>query len=148
MAVEPAPSPPSRAEDLARAYLEALQAKDRDAILAILADDFVLEVPCNVSGTNDFSDSWRGIDTAAEKYEETFRTIEVLRYTEVEIFGTPGGEVAFAEGLGVMKMASGRPYENRYVFRFDVAGGKIRRIREYLNPVTSAIAFGIPLPGS
>ncbi len=45
-----------------------------------------------------------------------------------------------------MKMANGRPYENRYVFRFDVENGKIRRIREYLNPVTSAVAFGLPLP--
>lgn len=27
-------------------------------------------------------------------------------------------------------------------------GGKIRRIREYANPVTSAIAFGLPLPQS
>ena len=45
-----------------------------------------------------------------------------------------------------MKMATGLPYENRYVFRFDAEDGKITRIREYLNPVTSAIAFGIPLP--
>ena len=45
-----------------------------------------------------------------------------------------------------MKMANGRPYANRYVFRFDVEGGKIKRIREYANPITAAIAFGIPLP--
>lgn len=136
------------AADLGRAYLEALQAKDRDAILSILADDFVLEVPCNVSGSNDFSDSWRGIDTASENYDETFRQIEVLEYTDVEIFAGKDDRVAFAEGLGVMKMATGKPYENRYVFRFDAENGKIKRIREYLNPVTAAISFGIPLPQS
>ncbi|MGO8860453.1 MAG: nuclear transport factor 2 family protein [Acidimicrobiales bacterium] len=141
-----ATEPIVRAEDLARAYLDALQAKDKGAILSVLADDFVLEVPCNVSGTNDFSDSWRGIETASERYDDTFRQIEVLRYTDIEIFGGSDGTVAFAEGLGVMKMATGLPYENRYVFRFDVEDGKIKRIREYLNPVTSAIAFGIPLP--
>jgi hypothetical protein len=32
------------------------------------------------------------------------------------------------------------------VLRFDVADGKIKRIREYVNPVTGAIAFGYPLP--
>lgn len=136
------------AADLGGAYLEALQAKDRDAILSILADDFVLEVPCNVSGTNDFSDSWRGIDTASDKYDETFQQIEVLKYTDIEIFAGKDDGVAFAEGLGVMKMATGVPYENRYVFRFDVEDGKIKRIREYLNPVTAAISFGIPLPQS
>ena len=43
-------------------------------------------------------------------------------------------------------MTNGRPYDNRYVFRFDAEGGKLKRIREYANPVTAAVAFGIPLP--
>jgi ketosteroid isomerase-like protein len=134
------------AAELAEAYLVALQAKDKEAILAIVTDDFELEVPCNVSGTNDFSDSWRGLEAAAAGWDNAFREIEVLHYTDLEFTGGEDGKVAFAEGLGVMKMANGRPYENRYVFRFDVENGKIRRIREYLNPVTSAVAFGIPLP--
>ncbi len=47
-----------------------------------------------------------------------------------------------------MMMANGRPYRNRYIFRFETKNGKITRIREYTNPVTSAIAFGLPLPQS
>jgi ketosteroid isomerase-like protein len=74
-----ADQPMNVAELLARTYLDALQAKDKDAILSILAEDFVLEVPCNVSGTNDFSDSWHGIDTSSQRYDDTFRQIEVLR---------------------------------------------------------------------
>jgi ketosteroid isomerase-like protein len=134
------------AVELGRAYLDALQAKDRDAILALLADDFALEVPCNISGSNDLSDSWYGLEAARANYDLTFRTINDLRYDELEY--TPGAEdgVAFAEGLGVMTMFNGNPYRNRYVFRFDTAGGKIRRIREYLNPITSALAFGRALP--
>jgi ketosteroid isomerase-like protein len=134
------------AAELAEAYLVALQAKDKEGILAIVTDDFELEVPCNVSGTNDFSDSWRGLEAAKAGWDSAFREIEELQYTDLEFTGGENGKVAFAEGLGVMKMANGRPYENRYVFRFDVENGKIRRIREYLNPVTSAVAFGIPLP--
>lgn len=134
------------AEALAHAYLRALQAKDRDAILAILADDFVLEIPLNVPGTNDLSDSWRGLAAAATNYDIAFREIDVLKYTDLEITGGRDASVAFAEGLGVMRMTNGRPYANRYVFRFDIEGGKIKRIREYTNPVTGAIAFGIPLP--
>jgi ketosteroid isomerase-like protein len=136
------------ASDLARAYLVALQAKDKDAILSILTDDFVLEVPCNISGTNDLSDSWSGLKAAAANYENTFRVIEVLQYVDLEFTQGNDRSVAFAEGLGVMKLANGNPYRNRYVFRFDVTGGKIKRIREYLNPITSALAMGKPLPQS
>ena len=134
------------AVDLARAYLDALQAKDRDRILALLAEDFALEVPCNVSGTNDLSDSWHGLENAAANYDATFRKIEVLQYADLEF--TPGRDdrIAFAEGRGVMRMASGRPYRNIYIFRFDVENGKIRRIREYANPVTAALSMGFPLP--
>ncbi|TAL03737.1 MAG: hypothetical protein EPO08_03350 [Rhodospirillaceae bacterium] len=134
------------AEELAHAYLVALQAKDKEAILSLLADDFSLVVPCNVSGSNDLSDSWRGLESASANYDLAFKVIEVLKYTDIEV--TPGRDanVAFAEGRGVMKMANGRPYENVYVFRFDVDGGKIKRIREYTNPVTAAMAFGMPLP--
>jgi ketosteroid isomerase-like protein len=136
------------AAELAQAYLTALQAKDKEGILAIVTDDFELEVPNNVSGTNDFSDSWRGLEAASAGWDMAFREIEVLHYTDLEFTGGEGGAVAFAEGLGVMKMANGRPYENRYVFRFDIENGKIRRIREYLNPVTSAVAFGRKLPAT
>lgn len=138
----------STAEAMGREYLRALQAKDKHAIFAILADDFALEVPFNVPGTNDYSDSWRGLEAADANYDVTFRIIQDLIYTELEF--TPGRDdnVAFAEGLGVMTMANGRPYRNRYIFRFETRDGKLSRIREYANPVTSAIAFGLPLPAS
>jgi ketosteroid isomerase-like protein len=134
------------AVELAQAYLDRLQAKDRDGILALLAEDFALEVPCNVSGTNDYSDSWHGLEAAADNYDATFRKIELLKYVDLEF--TPGRDpdIAFAEGRGVMRMASGRPYNNVYIFRFDTRGGKIRRIREYANPVTAALAMEFPLP--
>ena len=44
-----------------------------------------------------------------------------------------------------MPMVNGRPYNNRYVFRSGLRDGKTQRIREYCNPVTSAMSFGIPL---
>jgi len=136
------------AEDLGREYLRALQAKDKQAIFAIISEDFELEVPLNVSGSNDFSDSWRGLEAADANYDTTFRIIEDLVYTDLEITPGKNPEVAFAEGLGVMRMANGRPYRNRYIFRFESRNGKLWRIREYTNPVTSAIAFGLPLPQS
>jgi ketosteroid isomerase-like protein len=134
------------AAELGKEYLDALQAKNRDWLVSLLAEDFTLEIPCNVAGTNDRSDSWSGRDKAPDTYDLYFRTIDVIKYVDLEITAGKDDNVAFAEGLGVMKMVNGRPYENRYIFRFDVESGKIKRIREYLNPVTSAVAFGIPLP--
>ena len=136
------------ASELGRAYLDALQAKDRDAILALLAEDFALEVPCNISGTNDLSDSWYGLEAARANYDLTFQTIDKLVYVDLEFTQGADPNVAFAEGMGVMTMFNGNPYRNRYVFRFDTKDGKIRRIREYLNPITSALAFGMALPTS
>jgi ketosteroid isomerase-like protein len=134
------------ASDLAKAYLTALQAKDKAGIMSILAEDFTLEIPYNILGTNDFSDSWSGLEAADANYDNTFRKIEVLQYDELEFMQCTDPGIAFAEGLGVMTMANGNPYRNRYVFRFDTANGKIKRIREYLNPITSALSFGIALP--
>ncbi|MDR2858305.1 MAG: nuclear transport factor 2 family protein [Novosphingobium sp.] len=136
------------AAELADAYLTALQAKDMNAMLALLAPDFTLEIPCNLSGTNDRSDSWTGIANAEPNYAQAFRMIEVLQYTDVEINQAANPSVAFLEGRGTMRMANGNPYNNRYVFRFDVdlESGKIRRAREYVNPVTFAVAMYQPLP--
>ena len=136
------------AAELADAYLTALQAKDMDAMLALLAPDFTLEIPCNLSGTNDRSDSWTGIENAKANYAQAFQMIEVLKYADVEINQAADPSVAFLEGRGVMRMANGNPYRNQYVFRFDVdlENGKIKRAREYVNPVTFAVAMHQPLP--
>jgi ketosteroid isomerase-like protein len=132
--------------DLARAYLTALEQKDLEGLLAILTEDAVLEMPFDVSGTNSPRDLWRGIDGAAAHYGQAFTDVASITFTDVAISPTIDPNVIFAEALGDMAMVNGRPYNNRYVFRFDLRDGKIRRIREYGNPVTSAISFGLPLP--
>jgi ketosteroid isomerase-like protein len=134
------------AGELGKAYLTALQAKDREAIVGLLAEDFILEMPCNVSGTNDKSDSWHGREVTRSKFGEAFQTIETIHFEELEFTQGCEPDTAFVEGRGVMKMYNGRPYDNRYVFRFDAEDGKIKRVREYLNPVTAAISFELPLP--
>jgi ketosteroid isomerase-like protein len=140
-------SSPTAAE-LGREYLRALAAHDKPGIMALLADDFALEVPCDVAGNNDLADSWHGLEAADSNYDLAFAIIADTTYVDFEV--TPGKDdnVAFIETRGDMTMANGRPYKNRYVFRFDAKDGKLFRIREYCNPVTSAIAFGLPLPVS
>ena len=138
------------AEALGREYLRALQAKDKGAILAILADDFELVVPCTLSGVNDNqSATWRGLtgpDGANINLDKTFETIEPICYPDLEFTSGANPDIAFAEGLGEMRMKTDRHYRNIYVFRFDSEAGKLKRIREYVNPITWAISMGVQLP--
>ena len=138
--------PPTASRDVVVAYLTAMEQKDKEGLVAVLADDTVLEMPLDVSGTNQPRDLWRGTDGAATHYGQAFEDVDSIKFTEVDICPTVDPDVVFAEALGDMAMVSGRPYKNRYVFRFDLRQGKIRRIREYCNPVTSALSYGIPLP--
>lgn len=130
-------------------YLAALQRKDLPALLSLLDADFVFEVPFTASGDNDpaaaDSRTQRGLTDAAANFRRAFGEIETLVFSDIEVIPSSNPEVVFAEAVGDMRMANAQPYRNRYVFRFDLERGKIRRVREYLNPVTSARAFGRPI---
>lgn len=134
---------------LVRAYLEALERQDPDALCALVTDDFVLEVPLSLSGNNDPGEAmaWRGIEDFRANYAEYFPTVLTSqRLTDVAIRPTVDADIVYAEALGDMTLANGRPYKNRYVFRFRLRDGKICELLEFANPVTGAIAFGLPLP--
>ena len=63
----------------------------------------------------------------------------------MELSITADGSRLFIEQRGNMTMADGRPYRNRYVFRFDVRDGRVSHVREYINPIISAHAFDRPI---
>ena len=138
--------PASTAEELAHEFLRVIQRKDIDAMCALLADDFTLEVPYNRSGTNDLSDSWHGPAAARENFLRVWREmIDVVEYAMIEVTPARDPNIAFAETLGDMRMFNGNPYRNRYVFRFDCMDGRIRRLSEYANPASSLLAWGMAL---
>lgn len=135
--------------ELVRAYLEALQRQDPEALCALVTEDFVLEVPLSPSGRNESSDAmaWRGIEDFRANYAEYFPTVMASqRLTDVVIRPTFDLDVVYAEAFGDMVLANGRPYKNRYVFRFRIRDSKICELLEFANPVTGAIAFEQPLP--
>jgi hypothetical protein len=61
--------------------------------------------------------------------------------TEANLTVSADGSRVFFEGRGHLSMSSGKTYRNRYVRRFDLVGGKIKRC-QYYNPIQSAYAFG------
>lgn len=134
---------------LGRAYLDALSRMDLPAIMAVLDRDIQLEYPFEASG-----DTRPGATRVIRGYsvvEDTLRAglplQKRIRFDVESVSLSAAGDTSFIECRGDVVMRDGRLYRNRYVFRFDSDQGLITRIREYMNPVTAALAFGRPIAG-
>jgi ketosteroid isomerase-like protein len=135
----PAPSP----EAVVTAFLEAMTQKNRAAAAALLDADAVAEYPFDRSGKTE-PGSWRrfaGREAFLANYvDRAFAAIAVIDWTDRVLTRSANGDTVFFEAWGNMRLADGTPYRNRYVVRFDLRRGHIVGLREYLNPVTAAIA--------
>lgn len=126
------------------AWMAALTAKDRPALAVMVAPDAVFEYPFDRSGKTE-AGSWRvfrGRDAVLAGYvDPALERLDRIDWTERDMTVAGDGKRVFVEALGDMRV-NGKPYRNRYVLRFDIRRGKIAGMKEYLNPVTSAIATG------
>jgi two-component system, LuxR family, response regulator FixJ len=138
---EPAASAPATVER----FLQAMEAKDRDAVGQLVAGNVRIEYPFDRSGCT-VDGCWRrfeGREAVLTGYvDPAFKRIGRIRWIEREMSLSKDGRRVFVEALGDMQLADGTPYRNRYVLRFDLADGQIAGLKEYLNPVTAAIATG------
>lgn len=149
---DPADSPEGRrtAKQAVKRWLKAIAAKDAAALRDAACDEVIYEIMLSESGlTRD--DSHRrfvGADAVIAFWEGTFGSgITGVGFDDVELSITGDGGRLFIEQRGDLVMADGKPYRNRYVFRFDIRDGKISHIREYFNPVTAAYAFARTIAG-
>jgi ketosteroid isomerase-like protein len=137
-----APATARPAEAVVNAWLDALTHKDRAALAAMIGDDAVFEYPFDKSGKTE-AGSWRmyrGRDAVLKNYVDVaLARLSPIGWTEREMTRSADGKRVFVEALGDMGI-DGVPYRNRYVLRFDIKGDRIIGMKEYLNPVTSAIA--------
>ena len=129
---------------LVTAWMAALTGKDRPALAAMIAEDAVFEYPFDRSGKTE-AGSWRGFRGRAAVLsgyvDPALMRLDRIDWTERDFTVADNGKRVFVEALGDMVL-NGKPYSNRYVLRFDLKGGKIAGMKEYLNPVTSAIVTG------
>lgn len=115
-------------------------------MLALLTDDSTMECVLGLDGNNAPRRFWDGMAGARDHYTRAFDAVESIEFTEMVINQALDPNLVFAEALGSMRMRNGRPYDNRYVFRFNLRDGKIATLREYCNPVTAAISFERAMP--
>lgn len=71
-----------------------------------------------------------------------FQRITTISFIDRKFTQFADGSRVFVEAWGDMALGA-KPYRNRYVLRFDLRQDRIIRMREYLNPVTGAIAAGV-----
>jgi ketosteroid isomerase-like protein len=139
-----APAMAKPAQALVEDWLAAQARKDRPTLAAMIAEDAVFEYPFDRSGKTE-AGSWRvyrGRDAVLKNYlDVAFARLDPIGWTEREMTVSADGKRVFVEALGDMAI-NGVPYRNRYVLRFDIKDDRIVHMKEYLNPVTSAIATG------
>ena len=136
---------PEEALSVAQSLIGALERRDVDALIALLADDILLEVPFPLAaGENTTGTRYqRGAAVRAYVQDVKARTSEI-RFRDV-IWRTTNDGLALFQAEGDITLSDGRPYPNTYLMMFEVAHGKVVRWVEYLNPVAAVRAFGAPL---
>ena len=127
---------------LVRQAIDAMGALDVEAVTALLADDFVLELPFRADGGPRRMES----DEARAFMRAMPTLLAEMPFLDVVVHGAlPTGEIV-AEYRSDGVTHSGRPYRNRYVAFFTVRDGRIARWREFFDPTAVTAAFGRPRP--
>jgi ketosteroid isomerase-like protein len=150
---DPADSAEARrgSKDAILKFFRAIAAKDAQGLAEVLAEDAVYEIPFSETGSTEPGAHRRyvGREEVVNFWMKTTSAgMKNLGADEVELSVNADGGRVFIEQRGNMVMSDGKPYRNRYVFRFDLEAGKIKSIREYYNPIISAYAFARPIAGS
>jgi ketosteroid isomerase-like protein len=143
---DPVDSPEGRraAKDAIRRFFRAVAAQDPAALADSITDDAIYEIPFSESGS---SEPWgfRSFHGAAAVVDFWMATVagglQNLGPEDVELSITADGSRVFIEQRGNMILSDGRPYRNKYVFRFSIRDGRVSHVREYLNPIIAACAF-------
>ncbi len=108
-------------------FLATFSAGDVDAILARLTDDatwWVAGTIDGMSGTNDKPT----LESILRQVKPMYRA-GALRITPSSMIAE--GDRVACEATSHAELQSGRVYANEYHFLFEVAGDRIRRVREY-----------------
>ena len=131
-------------ERVVQAWFKATLHKDKPATMALFNERSMVEIPFNESGRTEEGAFRRytGMEELEAFTQRSHDAEGTMGFSDIENFVVGGKSTVFVEGRGNIVMSSGRDYRNRYVFKFDIDGDKIVKLREYYNPITSGLAFG------
>ena len=133
----------SENKDKARALLQAIAARDADAMAAVLHEDVVWWTPAS----SPMSRPIVGRDVVismAVGGTGVFRP-DTTSWSEFAVIEE--GDVVVAHVQRNSLTAKGAPYENDYVFRFDFSGGVITEAWETTDTAQARAMFAAEPPG-
>lgn len=110
-----------------RAFLATFSSGDVDAVLASLTDDATWWVAGHIDGMSGTNDK-RTLGTLLRAVKPLYRA-GALRITPSSMISE--GDLVACEASSHAELQDGRVYANEYHFLFEVAGDRIRRVREY-----------------
>jgi ketosteroid isomerase-like protein len=111
---------------------------DSRALVEAMADDFAW----TVSGATQWSRTYAGKQTVLTELFGTLRSRIDGRIRTIADRFIAEGDYVVVEAHGDNTTKAGKPYNNRYCFVFQVAGGKLKSVTEYLDTelVTAALS--------
>ena len=121
-------------------FLDILEAADQAGMAEILDDQVVWSTPMS-SGQDGDGEPARGREAFASRLGSISGLMRSARFTDRRITASAEGTTTFVQAKGDFITATGQPYQNVYVFRFDWRDGKIISWEEYANPLTIIRAF-------
>jgi len=127
-------------EALVRDFFAQLNAENLEAIRAMLAEDAAwLPQAKDMPGAG----SYRGRNVIVDEFLKPIRGLfEPGSPSNRIVSMAANGSLVLVETHGTGKLRDGRPYENRYAWAFEIRGGKIAEIREYLDSYYIVRLFG------
>jgi ketosteroid isomerase-like protein len=132
------------AKDAILRFFKAVATRDASALAQSITEDAVYEIPFSESGSTEPGGFRRYAGTeevVAFWMATTANGPKSLGAEDVELTIAADGSRVFIEQRGNMVLPDGRPYRNKYVFRFSIRDGRVSHVREYFNPVIAAYAF-------
>ncbi|MEL6365073.1 MAG: nuclear transport factor 2 family protein [Pseudomonadota bacterium] len=119
------------------AFYAALAAEDQETALGLLAPDAMLRAPYNPNG--DATDAGIRSFPASVYVVSALQTYDNLVFEDREYSVADDRGTVWIEAEGRLVVAStGKPYENRYVFKIELSEAGITEITEYTNVATLA----------
>lgn len=133
----------SRSTTVVEAAIERIERMDLQSFRQLLAPNVRFD---NVFSLPNTPSSFQGQAAVLANIKEISGRFERIEFVNERLYVTENGRTVFVEARGNFTVkGTGAPYQNTYVFAFEINEGKITAIREYNNPLTIAQTFNIPL---
>lgn len=131
---------------IVRAFISAIQAKNRTVLPVMLHDDIVQVIPFCPSGASKPWAVFEGKEAVLNYIDTVFTNFTRIQFRELLFTTSQDESVVFLEAQGdFIATKNAMPYCNTYVLKFQLERGLIKRIDEYANPVPIAMLLSAPV---